>query len=105
MNAPTNGSKQPKASEDRDWPGAIPRLVPLGVVALLFAARLAAWPTPWGSVIDYAGWGFGLIALVAALHVLALLLPGRYAVEGAAWTATVILAFIMLLLFAPAGGH
>ena len=100
-----NGSGRSRDSEGRDWPSTFPRLVPLGVVTVLYAIRLALWPTPWGSVGDYAGWGFGLIALVAALHALALLFPGRYAVEGAAWTATVILFFVLLVLFAPAGGN
>jgi hypothetical protein len=73
------------------------------VAAVLLAFRLAVWP-PWGSTVDHAALGFGLIALVAALHMLALLPPGRYAVESAAWIATVVGAFVLIVLLLPAGG-
>jgi hypothetical protein len=89
--------------ESRASPGFAPRVLPLGAVAVLYAIRLAAWPTPWGTVTQYAGWGFGLIALVAAAHCLAMLFP-RYDFDALAWALTIVVGGLLLVLLAPSGG-
>jgi hypothetical protein len=91
-------------NEGEDWVGPWPRLAPIAAVAAAYGLRLAKWPTPWGSVLDYAGWGFGLLALAAAAHCMALLCR-KYELDTVAWVITVVVAGIMVVLFAPAGGE
>jgi hypothetical protein len=87
----------------RAWPGPLPRLVPLAAVAVVLAGRLAAYPPTWGSTAEVAAVGFGALAAAALVHLAALRLPGRYAVEGASWVAT-IAAILLTLPLILAGG-
>lgn len=56
-----------------------------------------------GERSQYAGWGFGLTALVAAAHCLAMLIP-RYDLDALAWALTIVVGGILLVLLAPGGG-
>lgn len=88
-----------------DGPRLTVRLVPLAIAAVLLAVRLALGQPNWGSTAENALWGFGLLALVASLHVAAVRMPGRYAVEGTAWVTTIIVALALVVLLIPGGGH
>ena len=90
--------------EARDGWGPWPRFTPLAAGALLLGVRLLFFGTPWGSTLEYAAWGFGLLGAAALVHLLALRLPERYAVDGAAWALT-ILAGSLLTVMILAGGN
>lgn len=88
----------------RAWPGPRPRFLPLAVVAAVLAARLILASPVWGSTAEVAAVGFGALAAAALVHLAALRLPGRYAVEGASWIAT-IAAILLALPLILAGGE
>ena len=90
--------------EARDGWGPWPRFTPLAAGALFLGIRLLFFGTPWGSTLEYAAWGFGSLAAAALVHLLALRLPERYAVDGAAWALT-ILAGSLLTVMILAGGN
>ena len=75
---------------------------------LVLAAALVAFGLtrrPWvADLARTAVIGFGLVALPAALHALALRFPRRYAVDGFAWVLTAV-AVLVALVFAMAGGR
>jgi hypothetical protein len=91
--------------EGRDSPEPVPRFLPLAIGAAMLGVRLALAPPVSGSMTTFALAGFGLLAFAAILHLVALRFPGRYAVEGAAWVATVIVGFALIPLLIPAGGN
>ena len=88
-----------------DGPRLVVRLAPLAVAAVLLSVRLVLWQPHWGSTAGHAVWGFGLLALAGALHLTAVRMPDRYALEGTAWVATIIAGFVLVILLIPAGGR
>lgn len=88
----------------RAWPGPLPRFLPLIVAAVVLTVRLAVAPSAWTSAGDAAALGFGALGVAALVHLAALRLPGRYAVEGASRVATIAALLLWLILVIPAGG-
>lgn len=105
MSTGSGGAGQDREPAEPDGPGLATRLAPLAVAAALLGLRLIFWQPAWGSTAGNALWGFGLPLAAGALHLAAVRMPGRYAIEGAAWVATIIVGFVIVVLLIPAGGH
>jgi hypothetical protein len=90
--------------DDRGIPGAWPRLLCLVPTVVLLVIRLTVAPGAAQIPADLTAAGFGLIVIAGTLHALALRWPHRYAVNGAAWVATVV-AFFAVFAFAIAGAE
>jgi hypothetical protein len=99
-----DGARNASELDDRGIPGAWPRLVCLLAVVVLLAIRLIAVPGAAQIPMGFAGAGFGLVLIAGTLHMLALRWPHRYAVNGAAWVATVS-AFFGVFAIAIGSGH
>jgi hypothetical protein len=91
--------------KEREGPGPVSRFLPLAVAAVLLVVRLVVAPPAWGTTTELALWGFGLLAFATVMHVIALRFPGHYAVEGAAWVATIVVGFVIVVLLIPVGGN
>lgn len=105
MNDAHGRARRDDGRAQQDAPRLAIRLMPLAIAAVLLGVRLALGQPNWGSTAENALWGFGLLALVAALHLAAVRMPRRYAVEGAAWVATIIAAVALVVLLIPGGGR